>query len=164
MKTPPLAWLGPLLVACASSQMAAAPAPTEPTAAATENDGVPQQAVAPAAVNLRSAESAGSPVEALVREAVLRELTGAGFAVASSNPAGVVDLLLTVTGASPDGGAQQRVAFTLSATVEGHEMEDVSGHFVLRGAAVDDVTVREVCQRWKRRYRRFREASHPADL
>ena len=157
MKLGPVVWIIPFLVGCAGALAPAVPAPTAPTAASPESE-----AESTPAIGLRGPGSEG--MEAAVRAAVDRELTHAGFVVNSWTATQGIDMLVTVTTSPVDATAPHRIAFTLSATVDGHEMEDVSGHFVQRGAAVDDVTVREVCQRWKRRYRRHHEASRPAEL
>jgi hypothetical protein len=105
-------------------------------------------------------ESASQPVF----DAVARELRAAGFAVVGDAATGDVDLLLTMSVAPPDAGDTRRTTFALSAKIGLHEMEDVSGHYAVAEGAVDDVTLRVVCQKWRRRFRRFQEAAHRDEL
>jgi hypothetical protein len=103
------------------------------------------------------------PVAHSIQDAMYVELRAVGFALMDGGGEQDVDLLLTVAAsASGDGGT--RTTVTLSTTVGGHAMEDVSGHFVRSDRKVDPITIREVCQRVRRRYRRFRRTLTGADL
>ena len=100
--------------------------------------------------------SPDDPVARAVQQAVRVELQAVGFKVVDGG-AQDVELLLTAA-ASPSTGADTRTAITLSPTVSGHAMEDISGHFARSDQKVDPIIVREVCQRFKRHYQRFRSS------
>jgi len=94
------------------------------------------------------------PEDPTARDTLVAELKAAGFALVSEGAD--VDVLLTVAPPA-SGAADPRTTLTLSPTVSGHAMEDISGHY-LRAEAPDPVAVREVCRRLKRRYQRFHSA------
>lgn len=108
-------------------------------------------------VRLRTA-GAGCRVPGALEEAVGASLGEAGFAVDHTTGGGDIDLVLTVVSMAESGGPATRTMFTLSPTVRGHAMEDITGHFVRSDGGIDRVTVREVCQRFRRRYLRLRTA------
>jgi hypothetical protein len=134
------------MVACSACAEEPRTPPAVPPAEARE----PEKSTIPA--RLRTLPS-DDPVVRSIQDAMHVELRAVGFALMDG--AQDVDLLLTVAAsASPDGGT--RTTITLSPTVGGHAMEDVSGHFVQSDQKVDPITIREVCQRVRRHYRRFR--------
>lgn len=109
-------------------------------------------------VRLRTA-GAGGRVPGALEEAVGASLGEAGFPVDHTAAGdGDIDLVLTVVSMAESGGPATRTMFTLSPTVRGHAMEDITGHFVRSDGGIDRVTVREVCQRFRRRYLRLRTA------
>jgi hypothetical protein len=137
------------MVACPACAEEPRPPPAVQPAAAVRE---PETPTIPA--RLRTLPS-DDPVVRSVQDAMYVELRAVGFALADGGGAEDVDLLLTVAAsASPDG--RTRTTVTLSPTVGGHAMEDVSGHFLRSDQKLDPITIREVCQRVRRHYRRFR--------
>jgi hypothetical protein len=114
--------------------------------------------VATVTIRLRATALEGADPGA-ARGAVADTFAKIGLSIAGDTGARDADVLLTVASVVvAEGSATRRTTLTLSTTVGEHEMEDISGHFVRADGGVDPVTVRELCQRWRRRYQRFQTA------
>jgi hypothetical protein len=142
--------------------------------AACDGDLPPPETAAPAAssaeprqpgVSVRMHATALAGADAgPARAAVAAAFGGIGMSVVDDGQGTRdADVLLTVaTMPVAVGSAARRTTLTLSTTVGEHELEDISVHYVRSDGAVDPVTVRDLCQRWRRRFQRFQSAVHEA--
>lgn len=149
------AFLALVAVICAGCDKDAAPpaVPTPEAASAAAEPRAPDVAVRLRATALQGADSGA------VRQAVADAFARIGLAIVDDGTARDADILLTVSSTEvAEGSATRRTTLTLSTTIGEHEMEDISGHFVRADGGVDAVTVRELCQRWRRRFQRFQSA------